>query len=173
MKNVKPTSQQISSKDVHLSSKLKTLQPGQNTKSELSNHNFIQELLDREITTGSTLPALSYLDEDGEIANLTDSTSEDDAEDLLCELEKIRKEKEVQKLKQQEIEEKQRNKRIISNNPLIHVEESSAKIKKHWKDDCIFKNQAQPSSSTSSEKSYVNDILRSDRHKSFMEKYVK
>ena len=39
-----------------------------------------------------------------------------------------------------------------------------------WDDDVVFKNQAQEKKQ---DKQFVNDLLRSDFHKKFMNKYIK
>ena len=172
-----PISRQTSSKDVVLS-KLKKLQPGQNAKPELIQRNLVQELLDREIKTNSKLELT--LDQDEEVDNLSDEQKDfdDETEDLLKELEKIKKEKEHQKMKIQEAEERTRSTQMVNNNPLISfnstnsLEQTNTRVKRHWKDDCIFKNQTQLTTESNS-KTFVNDVLRSSRHKSFMQKYIK
>uniref|UniRef100_A0A8C7UTI9 Uncharacterized protein n=1 Tax=Oncorhynchus mykiss TaxID=8022 RepID=A0A8C7UTI9_ONCMY len=47
------------------------------------------------------------------------------------------------------------------------------KIKKEWDDDVVFKNCAKGVDEARREKRFVNDTLRSEFHKKFMEKYVK
>uniref|UniRef100_A0A672JM52 CWC15 spliceosome associated protein homolog n=1 Tax=Salarias fasciatus TaxID=181472 RepID=A0A672JM52_SALFA len=47
------------------------------------------------------------------------------------------------------------------------------KIKKEWDDDVVFKNCAKGVDEARKEKRFVNDTLRSEFHKKFMEKYVK
>uniref|UniRef100_A0A3Q3KFW3 CWC15 spliceosome associated protein homolog n=1 Tax=Monopterus albus TaxID=43700 RepID=A0A3Q3KFW3_MONAL len=47
------------------------------------------------------------------------------------------------------------------------------KIKKEWDDDVVFKNCAKGVDEARKEKRFINDTLRSEFHKKFMEKYVK
>uniref|UniRef100_A0A3B4CY47 Uncharacterized protein n=1 Tax=Pygocentrus nattereri TaxID=42514 RepID=A0A3B4CY47_PYGNA len=47
------------------------------------------------------------------------------------------------------------------------------KIKKEWDDDVVFKNCAKGVDESRKEKRFINDTLRSEFHKKFMEKYVK
>lgn len=42
-----------------------------------------------------------------------------------------------------------------------------------WDDDVVFKNCAKGVDEARKEKRFVNDTLRSEFHKKFMEKYVK
>lgn len=42
-----------------------------------------------------------------------------------------------------------------------------------WDDDVVFKNCAKGIDETKKDKRFVNDTLRSEFHKKFMEKYIK
>lgn len=109
------------------------------------------------------------------------SDSEDDMESLLAELNKIKKERAMDQAKK-EIEKRQEEERIrmeniLSGNPLLtHYSAGAAKtdhkVKRRWDDDVVFKNcaRSEPEKKTSV---FINDSLRSDFHKKFMEKYVK
>ncbi len=68
---------------------------------------------------------------------------------------------------------------ILSGNPLLKdkyaasgSEKSDLKVKRRWDDDVVFKNcsRAEPDKS---EKTFINDSLRSDFHRKFMDKYIK
>lgn len=107
--------------------------------------------------------------------------SEDDTEALLAELNKIKKERAMEQAKK-EIERRQEEERIrmeniLSGNPLLtHYSAGSAKpehkVKRRWDDDVVFKNcaKSEPEKKTNV---FINDSLRSEFHKKFMEKYVK
>lgn len=109
------------------------------------------------------------------------SDDEDDTEALLAELNKIKKERAMDQAKK-EIERRQEEERIrmeniLSGNPLLtHYSSGSAKsdhkVKRRWDDDVVFKNcaKSEPEKKTNV---FINDSLRSDFHKKFMEKYVK
>lgn len=176
-----PTSSRISSKDIHTSGKLKFLKPGQNTKTDLTSRNLIQELLEREQPTISPTDNKQDQDRDSEVENISSSPSssscESDSEELLKELDRIKHQKEQERIKRQELEEQEKTNQMINANPLVRIKDSnsnslSGRIKRHWKDDCVFKNQAIPENKTE-QNEFVNDTIRSKNHRSFMQKYFK
>ncbi|KAG9282249.1 protein CWC15 homolog [Astyanax mexicanus] len=121
----------------------------------------------------------------------SDSDSDDDTAALLAELEKIKKERaEEQEKKEREQkaeEERIRMENILSGNPLLNLagqqqqqqqqqhtqSQSSFSVKRRWDDDVVFKNCAKGVDESRKEKRFINDTLRSEFHKKFMEKYVK
>ncbi|KAF2364378.1 Pre-mRNA-splicing factor Cwf15/Cwc15 [Trinorchestia longiramus] len=116
--------------------------------------------------------------DDPQDSNSDDDSDSDDEAALMAELEHIRKERAEEESKQQQIrhqnQERIRMENIISGNPLLHFNptKSDMKVKRRWDDDVVFKNCA-ASEPDSSQKSFINDSLRSEFHKRFMEKYVK
>lgn len=62
---------------------------------------------------------------------------------------------------------------VLSANPLVgdDTETESFTIKKRWYDDTIFKNQAR--NEPDKKKRFINDTIRSDFHRKFLNKYVK
>ena len=65
----------------------------------------------------------------------------------------------------------------IAGNPLLKEKYSDTgktdmKIKKRWDDDVVFKNcsRAEPDAK---ESNFINDSLRNEFHKRFMDKYIK
>ena len=107
-----------------------------------------------------------------------DDDDEDDAEELLAELNRIRKEREAEEFRREEERRKQEEKirleNIIRGNPLINTTPTQAnfKVKRRWDHDVVFKNCAKNDTDEKG-KSFINDTLRSDFHKKFMEKYIK
>ncbi|GAA5856207.1 hypothetical protein JCM8547_000819 [Rhodosporidiobolus lusitaniae] len=124
-----------------------------------------------------------------------DSDDSDDDEDetaeLLRELEKIKKERAEEKAKQERereaTEQISREEEIAMGNPLLNLQaamgyspatstysSSTANtgfgVKRRWDDDVIFKNQALREEKK--EPAYINDLLRTNYHKSFMKRYV-
>jgi len=115
-----------------------------------------------------------------------DSDDSDDDDDdtaaLMAELQKIKKEKAVEEQEKEEErkqeEERIRMENILSGNPLLKdkyapsSEKSDLRLKRRWDDDVVFKNcsRAEPDKK---EKTFINDSLRSDFHRKFMDKYVK
>lgn len=125
------------------------------------------------------------LDQDDPVDNDSssdDSDSDDDTAALLAELNKIKRER-AQESAKKEIEQKQEEERIrleniLSGNPLLNYSAgakpggSNLKVKRRWDDDVVFKNCAR-SEPEKKGAAFVNDSLRSDFHRKFMEKYIK
>ncbi|KAA8910236.1 Cwf15/Cwc15 cell cycle control family protein [Sphaerosporella brunnea] len=108
----------------------------------------------------------------------SDSDEEDETAELLRELEKIKRERAEQKEKEErekrEKEEAQREFDIARGNPLLNPKSpADFSVKRRWDDDVIFKNQARGTDEKGKKKEFVNDLLRSDFHKKFMNKYVR
>lgn len=65
---------------------------------------------------------------------------------------------------------------ILSGNPLLNyaaqTTRSDLKVRRRWDDDVVFKNCAR-SEPNKTQNLFINDSLRSEFHKKFMEKYVK
>ncbi|ALC49615.1 c12.1 [Drosophila busckii] len=137
--------------------------------------------------------ASASLDADEPIDNSSsdsESDSDDDDAALLAELQKIKQER-LQETARRDAEKRQEEERIrmeniLSGNPLINYEPGTAasaagrasgtgnadlKIKRRWDDDVVFKNCAR--SAPEKKTHFVNDALRSDFHKKFMDKYIK
>ncbi|KAF9359178.1 hypothetical protein BGX26_012953 [Mortierella sp. AD094] len=112
----------------------------------------------------------------------SDDDDEDDTAELMRELEKIKREraeeKERQEKLQREEEEKERQAQAAAGNPLLDVPGSGSSsgpkdfsVKRRWDDDVIFKNQAR-GINDKPKKRFINDTLRSDFHRKFMNQYV-
>ncbi|XP_016340625.1 protein CWC15 homolog [Sinocyclocheilus anshuiensis] len=84
-------------------------------------------------------------------------------------------------------EERIRMENILSGNPLLNLagqqqqqqqqqktqSQNAFSVKRRWDDDVVFKNCAKGVDESRKEKRFINDTLRSEFHKKFMEKYVK
>ncbi|KAL3851109.1 hypothetical protein ACJIZ3_012991 [Penstemon smallii] len=119
--------------------------------------------------------------DDADVDAQSDDDSEDDDDDdgddeeaLLAELERIRKEKAEQKEReerqQQEEELKAKEEQLLRGNPLIN-NPTSFSVKRRWDDDVVFKNQTR--GETKLAKRFINDTIRSDFHRKFLQKYMK
>lgn len=180
--------------------KLKYREQGQSTSEELRSRDFRKELEERERNEKSSkrpLPPVvaraieqnkkqkvdvSSLDMD-DPADSDDSGSDDSDDDtaaLLAELNKIKRER-AQETAKREMEKKQeeekiRMENILSGNPLLHyssgAKSADLKVKRRWDDDVVFKNCAR-SEPEKKGSTFINDSLRSEFHKKFMEKYIK
>uniref|UniRef100_A0A0K8TS41 Putative pre-mrna-splicing factor cwc15 n=1 Tax=Tabanus bromius TaxID=304241 RepID=A0A0K8TS41_TABBR len=107
-----------------------------------------------------------------------DEDSDDDTAALLAELNKIKQERaqeEMRKDKEKKQEEERiRMENILSGNPLLNYTSAAKgdlKVKRRWDDDVVFKNCARTEPEKKSH--FINDSLRSEFHKKFMEKYIK
>ncbi|XP_058105653.1 uncharacterized protein LOC131249104 [Magnolia sinica] len=103
-----------------------------------------------------------------------DDDDEDDAEALMAELERIRKERAEEKLRKdrqkQEEELKVKEAELIRGNPLLN-NPTSFNVKRRWDDDVVFKNQTR--GETKAPKRFINDTIRNDFHRKFLQKYMK
>jgi len=110
--------------------------------------------------------------EKSEDDNDDDDDDDDDTEDLMRELAKIKAEREAEeaqkKAEEDKMKERQRREEVFKGNPLLESQDFS--LKRKWDDDTVFKNQAR----TAPKKGpgYINDMMRSEFHKKFLNKYV-
>jgi len=105
-----------------------------------------------------------------------DSSGDEDTKELLKELEKIKKEREEESRKKEEEEKNkladEREKEMLSSNPLKpHQERSDFNIRKRWYDDTVFRNQAH-GEDWKQQKRFINDTIRNDFHRKFLNKYI-
>ncbi|KAK3106779.1 complexed with cef1p, partial [Teratosphaeriaceae sp. CCFEE 6253] len=105
---------------------------------------------------------------------------EDETAVLLAELAKIKAERAEAAAKvaaeQAKKDEEQREKDIALGNPLLNGDQSGGDaygVKRRWDDDVVFRNQARGTEDRGKEKRFVNDLLRSNFHRRFMDKYVR
>ncbi|KAI6913012.1 hypothetical protein D0869_00317 [Hortaea werneckii] len=124
-------------------------------------------------------------DSDGSSSSSDSEDEDDDEEDetaeLMRELAKIKAERAETAAKEAAAkaarEESQREKDIALGNPLLNSQFEEAGgdygVKRRWDDDVVFKNQARGTEERGKEKKFVNDLLRSDFHRRFMDKYVR
>jgi len=192
---------QYSSRDLPSHTKLKHRQAGQDSVEELRSKDFRKELEDRERVvfreknkerasrssvnepqTSSKRPRIEQnrnLDADDPVddsdEDSDDSDDEDDTAELLAELQRIKKERAQEEARKEQekkaVEERIRMENIISGNPLLNSQ-ANFKVKRRWDDDVVFKNCAKGTEEHGKEKTFINDTLRSDFHKKFMEKYI-
>lgn len=121
-------------------------------------------------------------DEDSEKNSENDDDEEDenddddDTEALMAELNRIKQERAAEAARQEAErkvrEEKIRVENILKGNPLLSKPGAiDFKVKRNWDDDVVFKNCAKIDDNKS--KDFVNDTLRSEFHKKFMDRYIK
>ncbi|XP_077987745.1 spliceosome-associated protein CWC15 homolog [Glandiceps talaboti] len=195
-------SKQYSSRDLPSHTKLKYRQTGQNTQEELRERDFRKDLEERERVAArekrgdrggrdsssnnkrprieqipaANLDADDPIDDDDSDSDSDSSDDDDDTAALLAELNKIKKERateQARKETEKKLEEERiRTENILSGNPLLGQQKADFKVKKRWDDDVVFKNCAR-GEDDKKEARFINDTLRSEFHKKFMEKYVK
>jgi protein CWC15 len=111
-----------------------------------------------------------------EYSDSSESEDEDDTAALYAELAKIKAERAAEKARQEgEAEAQQREERdkaMATGNPLLSTGPKDFNVKRRWDDDVIFKNQARGVDDKPKNR-FVNDMLRSDFHRKFLNKYVK
>lgn len=193
-------SKQYSSRDLPSHTKLKYRQEGQNAPENIRSRDFRRDLDERERVAYrernekrfserssrdshkrqrlDQIPAAN-LDADDPNESDSDSDSEDDTAELLAELSRIKKER-AEEAAKKDVERKEeeariRTENILSGNPLLNVkraEDSNFAVKRRWDDDVVFKNCAR-GEPDKTKKHFINDTLRSEFHKKFMDKYVK
>ncbi|ODN74146.1 hypothetical protein L202_07597 [Cryptococcus amylolentus CBS 6039] len=133
-------------------------------------------------------------DEDSDDSD-DDSDDEDDTAALMAELAKIKQERAEEKARlDEEAAAKNavsREAEIATGNPLMNLQAALGTapdtpgsttassvsggfaVKKRWDDDVIFKNQAVGIDDRPKKGEFVNDLLRSEFHKKFMNRFIK
>ncbi|KAL0310925.1 UNVERIFIED_CONTAM: protein CWC15A [Sesamum angustifolium] len=184
-------SQKYSSRDIASHTTLKPRKDGQDTQDELQRRNLREELEDRERRHFSSKGARREIEDrivprsvdadDADVDVQSDDSEEDEDDDdgddeeaLLAELERLRKEKAEQKEREeqekQEEELKAKEEQLLRGNPLLN-NPTSFSVKRRWDDDVVFKNQAR--GETKTPKRFINDTIRNDFHRKFLQKYMK
>jgi protein CWC15 len=123
---------------------------------------------------------LDATDSDSEDESEDDSDDDQDEEDLLqAELAKIRAEREKVKEKMEaEAAEEERGRMeeaALIGNPLLNasaIGSGTGKLKRRWNDDVVFRNQAK-GEPDQNKKRFINDTVRNDFHKRFLNKFIK
>ena len=125
--------------------------------------------------------ALDADDSDSDDASGSDSDSDDDDDDtqaLLAELERIKKDRAEETARQaaeaREAEDMERAEELATGNPLLNIgadSEVDFTVKRRWDDDVVFRNQTR--GEQQKKKRFINDTIRSDFHKRFLNKYIK
>lgn len=125
-------------------------------------------------------------DDDGDDLDASsdeDSDDDDDDEDdevaLKAELAKIRAEREAVKRKEEEekaaVEEEKLEEAALLGNPLLAGDADAGapggRLKRRWNEDVVFRNQAKGEPQV--KKRFINDTVRNDFHKRFLNKFIR
>ncbi|KAL8695889.1 MAG: hypothetical protein Q9201_007916, partial [Fulgogasparrea decipioides] len=130
---------------------------------------------DIETKRRRVLEETRHIDADSDISSSASSEEdsddeEDETAELLRELEKIKKERAEKQAEEERVkaaaEQDDRERNIALGNPLLNPYKNS-ETKRRWDEDVVFRNQAR-GTENKGKKEFVNDLLRSDFHKRFM-----
>lgn len=154
----------IPSSTKELKRKLETADPAVQQDSKKK----IQEPLALEYEAEMTFPE----DQDDSDEFSDESSDFDEEEALMRELARIKEERaaaETKRLAEEaERERKIREQEIAVSNPLLSSGSSS--LRRRWDDDTVFQGQARTAPKT--ERKFVNDAVRSEFHRKFINKYI-
>lgn len=120
--------------------------------------------------------AIDADDEDPDESESSDDDDDDEEEMLRMELDRIKKERaeEAAKKAKEEAERtnKQKEEELRAGNPLLGIAgDVDFNIKRRWDDDVVFKNQAR--GEPKAQKRFINDTIRNDFHKRFLQRYIR
>lgn len=148
-------------------------------------HNTDQDVEDsqQEHESGSSEQPRDSKDHKSDKASNDSDEEDEDMEALLLELEKIKKEREAEREKQAQQEAKSKFSLALSANPLYQPQKGSQEtssssgggafvMKRRWDEDVIFKGQ-QKRPDGEVKKRYINDTIRSDFHRKFLDRYIR
>ncbi|KAL7667673.1 hypothetical protein ACOME3_010507 [Neoechinorhynchus agilis] len=149
----------------------------------------------RSITSSSYMPALppshrddllakyAALDADDPLdpdSDEDEDDDEDDASELYAELNRLKRERAAEemrmKIHQKAEEERIRKDNFLKGNPIFNLAKQGGdfSVRRRWNDDVVFKNCADKDiNSDRKSKTFINDSLRSNFHRRFMDKYIR
>ncbi|XP_066915864.1 spliceosome-associated protein CWC15 homolog isoform X1 [Clytia hemisphaerica] len=129
--------------------------------------------------SSAAIDADDPVDDEDEDDSDDDSDDDDDTAELLAELQRIKRDRAEEMLKQEQEkrteDERIRTENLISGNPLLNQnqqQEGDFKVTRRWDDDVVFKNCAKDDDKPKNS-GFINDTIRSEFHKKFMDKYIK
>jgi len=201
--NLSVLSKQYSAKDITSHTKLKVRQSGQDTVDEVRSRDFKKDLVERERharekgkssssrhgesasssskrsriepTSTAALDADDPQDAEDDDSD-EDSDDEDDTAELLAELQRIKRDRAEEIMKKEQAkrveEERIRTENLLSGNPLLNNQPADFNVNRRWDDDVVFKNCAKDDGKPKN-KGFINDTIRSEFHKRFMDRYLK
>eukprot|EP00877_Chromochloris_zofingiensis_P013005 jgi/Chrzof1/7959/UNPLg00019.t1 len=116
-------------------------------------------------------------DEGASGSSSDDDDDDDDEEELKAELERIRRERaeEAARKAAEDARKVQAEKEatVKLGNPLLNLAPGAVDfaVKRRWDDDVVFKNQTR--GEVKAQRRFINDTVRSDFHRRFLERYIK
>lgn len=113
--------------------------------------------------------------DDDDNGNDSDSDDEDEEAALQAELAKIRAERQEAQEKKAAVEEEQAlEESALLGNPLLattSLGSATGQTKRRWNEDVVFRNQAK--NEPKLKKRFINDTIRNDFHKRFLNKFIR
>lgn len=105
-----------------------------------------------------------------------DDDEDDDELELQRELDRIKEERAAALVRKEAEEaailELSKKDSALRGNPLMDLEGgASAKLKRRWNDDVVFRNQTR--GEPESKKRFINDTIRNDFHRAFLKKFIR
>ena len=163
-RSVVPT-RQYSSKDLPSHTQIKYREPP-----SFSSEDYKNQLLQQELT----LQKYPSEESSSEEEEPSDYSEEDlDEEELMAEFEKVKQERaqaeNLKKLEEEAKKQELRNEQLLKGNPLIDAA-PGFDLKRKWTEETVFKNQAR--GEPQPKKRFINDTVRNDFHKKFLDRYV-
>jgi protein CWC15 len=132
---------------------------------------------DSDVDDGGDEDDESDLDDSVDLDS-SDGSDEDDEDDegaLQAELAKIRAErKQASRIAEEHVEAEETSKlqeAALLGNPLLNETALAGRMKRRWNDDVVFRNQAK--SEPAPKKRFINDTVRNDFHKRFLNKFIR
>lgn len=117
-------------------------------------------------------------EEDESTSGDSGSDNDDEEAELMAELERIRKERAEESARAAALaaaeEEQKMRAEMAGGNPLLQeslTKASDFRIKRRWDDDVVFRNQS--SSEPVKQRRFINDTIRNDFHRRFLDRYMK
>lgn len=115
------------------------------------------------------------VDADADDDDSDESDSDDDEAELKAELERIRAERAAEAERRAAEEEAKRQEAIraevLGGNPLLPTGDVDFGLKRRWDEDVVFKNQTR--GEVKAPRRFINDTVRSDFHRKFLERYIR
>ncbi|KAJ9473144.1 Protein CWC15-like protein [Diplonema papillatum] len=104
--------------------------------------------------------------------------SDDELERMLAKVKREREQEAAKKKKEESERKKQEEDELVTrSNPLVSIEDEDTTegqaftTKRRWDDDTPFKNQARDEPQV--KRRFINDTVRNDFHRKFMQRYIK
>ncbi|KAK9474545.1 Pre-mRNA-splicing factor Cwf15/Cwc15 [Dipodascopsis tothii] len=141
-----------------------------------------RKLIMAEAARADESDGASGSDDESDSASASDAGSDDESDEedetaeLMRELDRIKRERAAEaeraEREREEREQLEREQEAAMGNPLLRPDAESFAVKRQWNDDVIFKNQAR-GLDDKPKQGFINDMLRSEFHRKFMNKYVR